>query len=127
MKEKEVIEGVCPGKASHYIVALDKGSGERHISKDEVIRNYEKSFVEQCTVYKGRMINKPFHFIVDVYYPDYRHDIDGALKTLLDCAQYAKIVTDDRFCVKIDATRHYDPIRPRVEFSIIETEPTLFG
>ena len=124
--EKDIIYGVCPGKSSHYIVACNPATGERHISKDEVIRNYERSFVEQCTVYKDRMINKPFHFIMDVYYPDYKHDVDGACKTILDCAQYANCITDDRYCVKLDVTRHYDPIRPRVEFSIIETEPKLF-
>ncbi len=124
--EKEIIYGFCPGKASHYIVACNPANGERHISKDGVIRAYEKSFVEQCKVYKDRMIDRPFHFIVDVYCPDYRTDIDGALKTLLDCCQYANCIKDDRHCVKIDATRHYDPVRPRVEFAIIETEPTLF-
>ena len=124
--DREVIIGVCPGKASHYIVAVDRGSGERHISKDDVIRNYEKSFVEQCRVYKDRMIDRPFHLVVDVFYPDYRHDLDGSLKTILDCMQYARCVKDDCYCVKIDATRHYDPIRPRVEFKLIEIEPKLF-
>ena len=124
--EKEIINGFCPGKASHYIIAHNPATDERHISKDEVIRSYERSFIEQCKVYKDRMIDCPFHLVLDVYYPDYRTDMDGCLKTILDCMQYAHCIKDDRHCVKIDATRHYDPIRPRVEFSIIETEPTLF-
>ncbi len=123
--QKDVIFGVCPGKASHYQAVPDSNGGKR-IIKDETIRAYERSFVEQCKVYKGRMIDRPFHFIVDVYYPDYKHDLDNSLKTILDCMQYAHCIKDDRYCVKIDATRHYDPIRPRVEFSITETEPKFF-
>lgn len=125
MKEKDVILGICPGKANHYMAVPD-GDGGRRIIKDETIRAYERSFVEQCHVYKDKMIDRPFHLVADVYYPDYRHDLDNSLKTILDCAQYARCIKDDNKCVKIDATRHYDPQRPRVEFQLIEIEPRLF-
>ena len=124
--DREVIVGFCPGKANHYAVALNKASGERHITKDETIRNYERSFVEQCHVYKDKMIDRPFHLVVDVFYPTSAWDLDNSLKTILDCLQYANCIKNDNKCMKIDATKHIDPIRPRVEFELIELEPRLF-
>lgn len=56
----------------------------------------------------------------DIYYPDYVHDLDGALKGLLDCLQYVGAITNDNLCMTIVANRHFDKFNPRVEFEIEE-------
>ena len=84
------------------------------------MKSYERSFTQQCVKYRDRSISTPFRLVVDVYYPDYVHDLDNSLKGLLDCLQYVGAITDDNLCVEIQARRHYDKFRPRVEFLIAE-------
>lgn len=122
----EIIYGEVVGKASHYM-AVPAADGQNRIIKDEFIRNYEKSFLSQCKIYRNRLIAKPFYLVVDVFYCSARKDIDNSLKTILDCLQYAKAIKDDNLCYQIRATKHIDRVRPRVEYSIIELEPRLFA
>lgn len=125
--DKEVIIGEVVAKANHYMAVPDKANGGRRIIKDEVLRSYEKSFISQCKVYKNRYINKPFKIVIDCYYSSSRFDLDNSLKTILDCLQYCKAITDDNLCQAIEARKHIHRQNPRVEFSIIELEPRLFG
>lgn len=112
-------------KANNYQVGNDK-HGQRYIIKSEAIRAYERSFMEQCKVYKGRMIDCYFTLYVAVYESSIRYDLDNALKTLLDCLQMAKAITDDNLCSKIVAEKRIDRNNPRVVFGIEPHEQNLF-
>lgn len=121
---KEVIKGQCLAKANHY---MSVGSEyDRRIIKDDAIREYERSFIEQCKIYKDRLISYPFKLVVDVFFKSKRYDLDGSLKTILDCLQYAKAIKDDNLCISIIANKHIDVHNPRIELELIETQPTLF-
>ena len=97
---------------------------EKHHSetrtKSNEMKRYERSFIKQCTIYKNRNISTPFRLIVDVYYPDYTHDLDNSLKGLLDNLQYCGAISNDNLCMEIVAKRHYDKYEPRVQFRIEE-------
>lgn len=125
---QEIIYGQIVAKANNYIAVPDKATGGRRIIKSDKIRAYEKSFAQQCKVYKGKQINTHFDLIVEVYYKNLNYDLDNSLKTLLDCLQYVGAITDDKLCRRIVAQKFYDPHRPRVEFDIIadDPQPTLF-
>lgn len=123
--ENETIYGQVVSKANNYEVGNDKHGG-RHIIKSEAIRAYERSFIEQCQVYKNKMIDCHFTLYVAVYESSVRFDLDNALKTLLDCLQMAKAITDDNLCRKIVAEKRIDKNNPRVVFAIEQHEPRLF-
>ena len=122
-KTQETIFGQVISKANNYQIG-DSPHG-KHIIKSQELRDYERSFVKQCKVYKGRLIDKPFRLIVHVFESSVRFDLDNALKTILDCLQYAQVITDDNLCIGITATKHIDTRNPRVVFWIEETEPRL--
>ena len=123
--EYEIIYGDVIGKANNYMVAKDKYGGNR-IVKNDIIRAYEQDFIEQCTKYKNRLIDGRFKLHAEVYYSTFRFDLDNSLKTILDCLQYVKAITDDSYCVSIIANKHIDKDNPRVAFAIEELEPKLF-
>ena len=125
--EIETIYGQIVAKANNYQAAPD-GHGGRRIIKSDRTRAYERSFTRQCRKYAGRMINTRFELIVAVYYQAPCYDLDNSLKTLLDCLQYVKAITDDNLCARIVADKLVDKYNPRVEFSIIADKPapTLF-
>lgn len=115
--EVEVILGQIVAKANHY-QAVPDGYGGKRIIKDSKIRAYEQSFIRQCRKYAYKLIDRPFKLVVWVYYARKGFDLDNSLKTLLDCLQYAKAITNDNLCKKIIAEKKIDPYRPRVEFAI---------
>ena len=78
--EREIIYGQVVSKANNYEVGNDKHGG-RYIIKSEAIRAYERSFIEQCQIYKDRLINCHFTLYVAVYESSVRYDLDNALKT----------------------------------------------
>lgn len=123
--ERETIYGQVVSKANNYEVGNDKHGG-RYIIKSEAIRAYERSFIKQCQVYKDRMINCHFTLYVAVYESSVRFDLDNALKTILDCLQMVKAITDDNLCRKIVAEKRIDKLRPRVVFGIEPHEQNLF-
>lgn len=127
MIEVEVILGQIIAKANNY-QTVPNGTGGRRMIKNSKVRAYEQSFIRQCRVYKGRMIDRPFELTVTIYYKHNNFDLDNSLKTLLDCLQYARAITNDNLCRRIVADKRIDPYRPRVEFSIIPdpTPPSLF-
>ena len=51
--EVEIIHGQIVAKANHYQAVPGK-FGKKRIIKDEVIRAYEHSFMEQCKVSRNR-------------------------------------------------------------------------
>ena len=123
--EFEVILGQIVAKANNY-QAVPDGAGGRRMIKNSRVRAYEKNFQKQYRIYAGRMINRPFDLIVEVYHNNL--DLDNSLKTLLDCLQYAGAITNNNLCTRIVADKRIDPHRPRVEFSIIPepAPPSLF-
>lgn len=126
-KETETIFGQVIAKANHYLVVPDAHTHGKRLIKDEELRAYEKSFIQQCAVYKDRLISRPFKLVIDVYQSSSRFDLDNSLKTILDLLQYVHAISDDNLCVKIDATKHVDRSNPRVVYSIEEYEPSLFN
>ncbi len=126
LMNKEIIFGIFVSKTNHYQSVPDGMSGSR-IILDEVYRKYQTNFLSQIQVYKDRLINSPFILYADVYYISNRFDLDNSIKSLLDLLQDANAITNDKLCIEIHAKKHLDRINPRVEFSIVETQPSLFG
>ncbi len=122
--EHETIYGQVVSKANSYQVGSGS-NGNRHIIKSPKIREYERSFVDQCKIYRDRLIRSRFTLYVAVYESSVRYDLDNALKTILDCLQMAKAITNDNLCVKIVAEKRIDKNNPRVVFAIEEHEPRL--
>lgn len=121
----EIIWGQPIGKANNY-QAVPDGQGGKRIIKNEKIRAYERSFNEQCKIYRDRGISCPFRLHITVYESSNAYDLDNCLKTVLDCLQYAGAITNDNLCVGISATKRIDREHPRIEYGIEELEPTLF-
>ena len=119
MMEIEVIHGQIIAKANHYQAVPGK-SGEKRIIKDEQIRAYESSFVEQCKVYRSKRISSRFRLFVRVFHSSVRFDLDNSLKTLLDCLQMVGAITDDKLCFQIEAEKRIDKFHPRIEFALLE-------
>lgn len=117
--ETEIIHGQIVAKANHYQAVPGK-NGERRIIKDEAIRAYERSFMEQCTKYRNRRISSRFRLFVMVWHSSVRFDLDNSLKTLLDCLQMVGAITDDKLCFQIEAEKRIDMYHPRVEFALLE-------
>lgn len=123
--EYETIQGQIISKANNYQAVPDK-QGNRRIIKTAAIRAYEAEFCRQCTIYKGRMIDRVFILHVEVFESSWSYDLDNALKTLLDCLQYVGAITNDNLCIGIHAAKHIDRNHPRIVFAIQEVEPKLF-
>ena len=117
--EVEVIHGQIVAKANHYQAVPGK-FGKKRIIKDEVIRAYEHSFIEQCKVYRNRRIAPRFRLFVRVWHSSVKFDLDNSLKTLLDCLQMVDAITDDNLCFQIEAEKHLDKYHPRIEFALLE-------
>lgn len=120
----ETIFGQVVSKANNYQVG-NNGHDSRYIIKSPEIRAYERTFCEQCKVYKDKHIDGRFTLFIAVYESSTRYDLDNALKTVLDCLQYVGAITNDNLCVKIVAEKRIDNKRPRIVFAIQEHEPRL--
>lgn len=117
--EIEVIHGLIIAKANHY-QAVPGRFGAKRIIKDEKIRTYERSFMEQCRIYKNKRISSRFKLFVRVYHSSIRFDLDNSLKTLLDCLQMVGAIEDDKLCFQIEAEKKIDKYHPRIEFALLE-------
>lgn len=117
--EIEVIHGQIIAKANHYQAVPGK-FGAKRIIKDEKIRAYEHSFIQQCKIYKNKGISSRFRLFVRVFHSSVRFDLDNSLKTLLDCLQMVGAITDDKLCFQIEAEKKIDRYHPRIEFAILE-------
>mgnify|MGYP002534528629 FL=1 len=115
----EIIHGQILAKANHYQAVPGK-LGTKRIIKDEKIRTYERSFAQQCKMYRNRGISSRFRLFVRVFHSSVRFDLDNSLKTLLDCLQMVGAITDDKLCFQIEAEKKIDRYHPRIEFAILE-------
>lgn len=115
---KQVIYGKCPSKSNCYkIVKFKDRAG---LAKTQALKSYEQSFILQCNKYRDKNIEGLFEFVVDVFYPSNRADLDNALKIILDCLQTVKAIKNDNKCIRIEANKFVDKINPRIEFEIKE-------
>lgn len=125
MMQYETILGQVVSKANNYQAVPDKEGGKR-IIKSNAIRQYERAFLSQCKLYRNKNINRPFILHVDVFESSRVYDLDNALKTILDCLQYAKAISNDNLCIEIHAVKHLDRNNPRISYAIQELEPKIF-
>lgn len=123
--EIETIYGQVVGKSNNYLTVPDKDGGKR-IIKNHAIRDYERNFMEQCKVYKNKLIDGIFALKVEIYYNTKGSDLDNSLKTILDCLQMARAITNDNLCYKIEAEKKIDKRNPRIIFGIQEYNPRIF-
>ena len=117
--EIEVIHGQIIAKANHYQAVPGK-YGAKRIIQDEKIRTYERSFAQQCKIYRNKGISSRFRLFVRVFHSSVRFDLDNSLKTLLDCLQMVGAITDDKLCFQIEAEKRIDKYHPRIEFALLE-------
>lgn len=117
--EIEVIRGQVIAKANHYQAVPGK-DGMKRIIKDDKIRAYERTFMQQCRIYRDRGISSRFRLFVRVWHSSERFDLDNSLKTLLDCLQMVGAITDDKLCFQIEAEKKIDRYNPRIEFALLE-------
>jgi Holliday junction resolvase RusA-like endonuclease len=91
--------------------------------KAKDLRHYEKDFLKQVPPrVKGLMLEKPLNFIIDVYYPNRRSDLDNCFKVVLDCLQKAEVIKNDNKVIQIIARKFIDPANPRIDFKVEEFE-----
>lgn len=123
-----IVKGNIPSKANQYDIGVVKGKPT--FRKKEAVVQYEKSFLAQIwpdydwvfgdakDLPTTRMMSVPFELVVGVYYKSGMHDLDNAFKTLLDCCQMAKLISNDNLCMHIEGFKHVDKNNPRVEFML---------
>lgn len=120
----ETIYGQIVSKANNYLAVPDTESGRR-ITKTKRLRDYERSFADQCKIYRGMGIASPFRLYAVVWQTSNLYDLDNSIKTLLDCLQSSGVFVNDNLCIEIIARKCIDPVNPRVEFAIEEINKQL--
>ena len=114
----QTIIAQAPAKSNSYRII--KVGGKSTLRKTDATVNYEKSFYMQVGPYRNLQIKGFFELYVRVYFSTMSHDLDNALKSILDSLQFAKTIVNDNKCVKIVAEKFIDKNNPRVEFRIME-------
>lgn len=110
------ILGNTPSKSNCYkIITLGKHAS---LAKTPVLKKYEESFFWQVGPLRDKMIEVPFEFYIDVFYPSKRSDLDNSFKIVLDCLQKNKVIKNDNNCSLIHARKFIDKNNPRIEFKI---------
>ena len=115
---KQIIYGQIPSKSNCYKIITLSGHGS--LAKTPALKDYEKSFYLQCSIYRNKNIKGLFELNVNVYNGSQRPDLDGSFKILLDCLQSCKAIENDRNCVKIVAQKFVDKMNARIDFELIE-------
>ena len=114
----QVIRGNVPSKSNSYRIIQIGGHGS--LCKTDAMKRYEQYFMLQCGHYKDRNMQGLFRIDVDVYFPSMAHDLDNAMKVILDCLQQCKAIRNDNRCVELHARKFIDKEDPRIEFTIEE-------
>lgn len=109
----QVILGRIPSKSNSY-----RSVGSKML-KSATMRDYERSFVLQCNIYKNAGITEPFAIVVDAYLANPSQDLDGIFKGLLDLLEDVGAISNDKNCIRIVADKHIDKKNPRIEFRIV--------
>ena len=123
IRGKQVIFGHILSKSNCYRIVTFKSKdplkkGYSTLAKTKELKEYEKNFALQCTVYRNMGLSGPFKLEGDIYYPNRRNDLDGACKVLFDCLQECRAITNDNLLQELILRRHIDPKNPRIEFVI---------
>lgn len=121
MSQKFTITGNTPSKSNCYkVIRLGFGKNSKcSLGKQAQLKSYENSFNIQMLEYDYDIVEGNFKFIIDVFYDSRRPDLDNSLKVVLDCLQKCKAIKNDNKCLEINAYKHLDKLKPRIEFSIV--------
>lgn len=118
----QTIYGSPISKSNSYrIISLrNKATGKSHgsLAKSKELKQYEKSFILQCTKYRNAGIENIFKMELNVYLANARIDLDGVFKSTLDILQQVKAIKNDNLCYEIIAKKFIDKSNPRIEFKI---------
>lgn len=127
-----IIKGNVPSKANQYDIGVLRGKPT--FRKKKQVVDYEESFLSQVwpefdfvfgsrqDLPTTRMMDKPFELLIKVYYKSKMHDLDNSFKTVLDCCQMAKLISNDNLCMHVNGFKFVDKDNPRVEFMIRQYE-----
>lgn len=110
---KQIIYGIVPSKSNGY-KPIEKG-----MVKKQHIKEYERIFAIQYRLIQP-MIKGKFALVMDVYFPSEAHDLDGALKIVLDMLQKIGAVKNDNKNYKLIIDKYIDKANPRIELEIYE-------
>ena len=110
------IEGKIPSKSNCYKVITIAGHGS--LGKTPELKRYEKSFAWQYWPQRIETIQGDFELVAHVYFENNRPDLDNAFKIVLDCLQANNAISNDRYCVHLDAYKHFDKNNPRIELQL---------
>lgn len=106
-----------PSKSNSYRIV-----GNRLV-KTSACKRFEAAFsVYMDNKYKGMGFDSIFEVRIAVYYSNWRSDLDGCNKILLDCLQKFGVIKNDNKCIRIWEEKYVDKSNPRVEMKLI-TEP----
>ena len=112
------IAGSVPSKSNSYRIVTV--GGHCSLAKTDALKKYETAFYLQLGRYRGLGIQGLFELHADIYWPSMSHDLDNALKIILDCLQRGGAIRNDNRCTHIVARKFIDKRNPRVEFRIVE-------
>jgi Holliday junction resolvase RusA-like endonuclease len=108
------IYGQVPSKSNGYRVTCIAGRGQLYKTKE--LKMYEKNFGLQYKRHPKILGN--FELIVSVYFRSNKSDLDGMFKVVLDCLQGVDAIDNDRYCMRIVASKYVDKENPRVEITL---------
>lgn len=114
----QTILGQAPSKSNSYKVITIAGHAK--LGKTSATKRYEDNFYIQVGSYKNLNIEGFFELHIRVYFSSMAHDLDNALKVVLDCLQTAKAIKNDNRCTRIVADKFVDKNNPRIEFRLVE-------
>jgi len=114
----QTILGQAPAKSNSY--AIIRIGGHATLGKTAATKRYEDAFYIQVGSYKNLNIAGFFEPHVRVYFTTMSHDLDNALKVVLDCLQACKAIKNDNKCTRIVADKFIDKNNPRIEFRLVE-------
>ena len=112
------IAGSVPSKINSYRIVTVGGHGS--LAKTDALKKYETAFYLQMGRYRGLGIQGLFELHADIYWSSMSHDLDNALKIILDCLQRGGAIRNDNRCTHIVERKFIDKRNPRVEFRIVE-------
>lgn len=112
------IPGTCPSKSNCYRIITV--AGHSSLGKTKALKEYERTFYLTMGQYRNAGIQGLFSLEMRVYFPTLAHDLDNALKVILDCLQAGGAIRNDNRCVRIVAEKFIDKACPRVELRITD-------
>lgn len=114
------IPGTCPSKSNAYRIITV--AGHASLGKTKALKEYERTFYLSMGAYRNAGIQGLFSLELRVFFPSLAHDLDNALKVILDCLQTGGAVRNDNRCASIHAEKFIDKRNPRVELRLTDLE-----